>query len=187
MNLPEIKYGNLSHLNGDFTIGTGDKFFIKVLDVGSKCSVSLKDFNMIGKGNHAIVLCEDVTIDEGNVNIGSIDFASWFSVKYPAQWQKPEELSITFVDSDKLTFYKAIHKLVSKTPLTKWRAINPKNLHEYSLKIEIHRYDFLGKSSLVSRFTVFPAELPQWAGSYGNSGKVTYSVKFIIVDWELGT
>ena len=170
----------------NFIPSSSDRFYIEILDFGSKIS-SLKN-NLIYLGtDKQRLLVKSVDVDEGNLSISKISFFDFFEIEYPKAWKKPESISITFIDNHNGDVYKFFHKLAKLANLTSFKGIKPTSLQDYSLSVKLTRYNKIGEIILDSDFTIFPKSLPKWVNEYDNNSLQMFNIEFIIVDYQLNS
>lgn len=179
------KYTNIAKFDSSKEISDTSKFYAKVISVGSELGMSTDDFHLIGS-SEKLILCASVTLAEGDMAMGSVDFCDYFKVPYVKGWRKPEDVSIAFIDDDTYTLYNAFHTIAKKTGAEeRMGGISPKNMHKYSIKIEFTRYDKRGNSVYKSEYTLFPKTLPQWTGAYGDAAKFQFDMNMSVIDYKV--
>jgi hypothetical protein len=179
------KFSNIANFDPKKELSDTSKFFAKVVSVGNKLTVKVDDFHLIGN-EEKLIFCESVTLAEGDMAMGSVDFCDYFKVPYVKGWRKPEDVTISFIDDDTYTLYSTFHKIAKDTKVEeKMGGISPTQIHNYSIKIEFTRYDKRGNSVYKSEYTLFPKTLPQWTGSYGSSAKFQFDMNLSVIDYKV--
>ena len=167
-----------------FIPSSSSRFYVEILGFGEQVQ-SLENYLIYTDSEKKRFLVKSVDFEEGNIEVGSIDYFSFFNIEYPRGWKKPTNGSITFIDNQQGNIYKFFHKWAKLAGITRFVGIKPTNLHNYSISFSLNRYDYNGDDQLVSNFTIFPKTLPKWVNDYENNSLQAFDVEFIIVDWDL--
>jgi hypothetical protein len=167
----------------NFQPSATDRFYVEFKELGSKIS-SLKS-KLIFLGDDKKLLVKSIDTDDGNIVTGEVQLTPYFKIEYPVSWEKPNNVSISFIDDQNGKIYNFFHSLPNLTELNKFKGISPLQLHNYSISIRVPRYNKIGEDKFVSEYTLFPKSLPKWVNDYDGSGNQVFEIEFIIVDYKL--
>jgi hypothetical protein len=166
-----------------FQPSSTSRFFVEILDLGSKVS-SLKQ-KLLFLGDNKKLLIKEVEGNDGTIETGAINLTDFFKIEYPKTWIKPDSISITFIDDQNGKIYNFFHTLAEKTGLTKFRGIKPTSLQDYSISVRLVRYNRIGEEKIISTYSLFPKSLPKWVNSYDSESVQLFEIEFIVVDYKL--
>jgi len=165
----------------NFLPSSTNRFYIEIISMGEKVKSLQNEFIFLTKNR---LLVQNIEIQEGNIATSEIQLFDFFKIEYPKSWQKPEEMSITFIDSTDGKIFKLFHKYAKLCKLDSFKGISPVNLDKYSFDIKIYRYTNTGKIFYTSTYKIFPKILPKWIDDYSDNNLQTFNIEFMILDYS---
>jgi len=164
---------------------TSSNFYVEILSFGPKVKDLEKKLIFLGSKKEKRLLVKNVEVEEGNIEMSSVSLLDFYKIEYPKGWKKPETISITFFDDHNGNIYNFFQSYVKKCNLNKFRGIKPINLEQYSMEIQLTRYNKVGKTIMESTYTIFPKAIPKWVDDYENSSMQIFNIEFTILDFKI--
>jgi len=166
-----------------FTPASQERFYVELLDFGSKIKGSKKEFITIGSDKNRIFL-KNIDIAQGNIRAGRITFLGFYNVDYIEGWEKPDELKMTMIDNQDGKIFNFFHNFAEKIGIVKYKGIAIKEIMKYAFKIHLVRYNNKGEIIMDFFYWLVPKSLPNWVDAYGSGDGQVFDMTFLVVDYK---
>lgn len=183
-----LKYANVTSQLDKREYGGSDKFYAYFEPMhGSEIGDDiLKDFNAGGSKSKPFLFCSDISIPEAKIETKNIQINDFISFDYPVFYGFPGDISVTFMDDDKYSLFRATRKWLMKMDIYgdkgSFSAVSPMKIDKISALLYIIKFNKMGERVETQTFKVWPGALPDKNLSYGGSGVNETSISFKTID-----